>query len=293
MIRNFVCFPKTPIIHCWISAAIHGVTGTFKSAVYTRGCRRERGTRAHTHHAPARANSVSRPTTGEVMRSTVLCIALGLSIASAKRDPSFIPADDEILDPSLRYTPVNSVNYHGVLETAGRQPVVMAYLDDSLPNYEELRETYNRAVATFGCLAPDRNYMMPSGINVRARFIVGEDDVTMPSLSIFRRKRRATFAGNWTEAELRDWVYKELAGLEFVEEDAEYDAFVKSTDKTAVRAARGGLAIVACACERRERAICRRIDESAQRKCVRAAVGRSRSSSSFATPSRPSTPRCS
>ena len=115
----------------------------------------------------------------------------------------------------------------------------------------------------------------------------------MPSLSIFRRKRRATFAGNWTEAELRDWVYKELAGLEFVEEDAEYDAFVKSTEKTAVRAARGGRAIVACACERRERAICRRIDESAQRKCVRAAVGRSRSSSSFATPSRPSTPRCS
>jgi len=168
------------------------------------------------------------------MRSTVLCIALGLSIASAKRDPSFIPADDEILDPSLHYTPVNSVNYHGVLETAGRQPVVMAYLDDSLPNYEELRETYNRAVATFGCLAPDQNYMMPSGINVRARFIVGEDDVTMPSLSIFRRKRRATFAGNWTEAELRVWVYKELAGLEFVEEDAEYDAFVKSTEKTAV-----------------------------------------------------------
>ena len=227
------------------------------------------------------------------MRSTVVCIALGLSIASAKRDPSFIPADDEIIDPSLHYTPVNSVNYHGVLETAGRQPVVMAYLDDSLPNYEELRETYNRAVATFGCLAPDRNYMMPSGINVRARFIVGEDDVTMPSLSIFRRKRRATFAGNWTEAELRVWVYKELAGLEFVEEDAEYDAFVKSTEKTAVRAARVGLAIVACACERRERAICRRIDESAQRKSVRAAVGRSRSSRSFATPSRPSTPRCS
>ena len=47
------------------------------------------------------------------------------------------------------------MNYHGVLETAGRQPVVMAYLDDSLPNYEELRETYNRAVATFSCLAPD------------------------------------------------------------------------------------------------------------------------------------------
>ena len=193
-----------------------------------------------------RANSVDRITYGEVMRSTVLCIALGLSIASAKHDPSFIPADDETLDPSLNYTPIKSVNYHGVLETAGRQPVLMAYLDDSLPNYQELRETYNRAVATFGCLAPDRNYMMPSGINVRARFIVGEDDVTMPSLSIFRRKRRVTFAGNWTEAELRVWVYKELAGVEFVEEDAEYDTFVKSTEKTAVRAGRGGLAIVAC-----------------------------------------------
>ena len=195
---------------------------------------------------PSRNNSLNRIPCDEAMRSAVLCIALGLSIASAKHDPSFIPADDETLDPSLNYTPIKSVNYHGVLETAGRQPVLMAYLDDSLPNYQELRETYNRAVATFGCLAPDRNYMMPSGINVRARFIVGEDDVTMPSLSIFRRKRRVTFAGNWTEAELRVWVYKELAGVEFVEEDAEYDTFVKSTEKTAVRAGRGGLAIVAC-----------------------------------------------
>ena len=201
-------------------------------------------------HARRTSRKLSQHITyGEVMRSTVLCIALGLSIASAKQDPSFIPADDERVDPSLHYTPVNSVNYHGVLETAGRQPVLMAYLDDSLPNYHELRETYNRAVATFGCLAPDQNYMMPSGINVRARFIVGEDDVTMPSLSIFRRKRRVTFAGNWTEAELRVWVYKELAGLEFVEEDAEYDAFVKSTEKTAVRAGRGGLVIAACTCD--------------------------------------------
>jgi len=168
------------------------------------------------------------------MRLPVLCVALGLATTSAKREPAFVPADDETLDPSLNYTPIKSVNYHGILAEAGRQPVLMAYLDDSLENYEEVRDTYNRAVATFGCLAPDRNYMMASGKEVRARFIVSEDDITMPSLSIFRRKRQVTFAGNWTEAELRVWVYKELTGLEFVEEDAEYDAFVKTADKTTV-----------------------------------------------------------
>lgn len=170
------------------------------------------------------------------MRLPILCVALGLATTSAKREPAFVPADDETLDPSLNYTPIKSVNYHGILAEAGRQPVLMAYLDDSLENYEEVRDTYNRAVATFGCLAPDRNYMMASGKEVRARFIVSEDDITMPSLSIFRRKRQVTFAGNWTEAELRVWVYKELTGLEFVEEDAEYDAFVKTADKTTVRA---------------------------------------------------------
>ena len=179
------------------------------------------------------------------MRSTVLCVALGLAITSAKREPAFIPADDETLDPSLNFAPIKSVNYHGVLAAAGRQPVLMAYLDDSLENYEEVRATYNRAAATFGCLAPDRSYMMASGKDVRARFIVGEDDVAMPSLSIFRRKRQVTFTGNWTEAELRVWVYKELAGVTFVEEDAEYDAFVKSAEKTTVRASRVGVTPVA------------------------------------------------
>jgi len=168
------------------------------------------------------------------MRATALCIALGLANTSAKREPAFVPADDEILDPSLNYVPVKSVNYHGVLAAAGRHPVLMAYLDDSLGSYEEVRATYSRAAATFSCLAPDRNYMMASGKEVRARFIVGEDNVEMPSLSIFRRKRKVTFAGNWTEAELRVWVYKELAGLAFIEEDAEYDAFVKSAEKTTV-----------------------------------------------------------
>ena len=45
VVRNFVCLPKTPIIHCWIAAGSHP---RFSPAA---ACR-ERGTRAYTHHAP-------------------------------------------------------------------------------------------------------------------------------------------------------------------------------------------------------------------------------------------------
>ena len=170
------------------------------------------------------------------------CVAtIGLAFASAKREPAFIPAEDDapLSDPSLNYEPLRSVNYHNAFVTAGRHPVLMAYLDDSLEGYEDERATFNRAAAAFKCLNKGGgNYMMAAGNDVRARFIVSQEDIGMPSLSVFRRKRQATFAGNWTELELRDWVYQELAGLRILETDEDYDAFVKTADKTTV----GGLA---------------------------------------------------
>ena len=168
---------------------------------FTPACR-ERGTRAYTHHAPARTNSVSRPTTGEVMRSTVLCIALGLSIASAKRDPSFIPADDEIID-QLHYG--STRDYHGV---SRRQAGSRWSWRTSTIRCRTTRSSRQPCSRYLAALLDQTT--MPSGINVRAPSS-SRDDVTMPSLSIFRRKRRATFRA-MTEAELRVWVYKELAG---------------------------------------------------------------------------------
>ena len=184
---------------------------------------------------PVRATP--RAHNGPAMRASALVVALGLALASAKREPAFIPAEDEdTKDPSLNFEPVKSVHYHNVLTKAGRQPVLMAYLDDALEDYAKVHTTFNRAAADFGCLLPERNYMLAAGKDARARFIVDGEGIEMPSVSIFRRKRKVTFAGNWNETELREWVYKELAGLSFVEEDAEYDAFVKKGEKTAVRA---------------------------------------------------------
>ena len=168
------------------------------------------------------------------MRVLRLCLALGL--ASAARQPSFVPdEDDEELDPSANYRLLKSVQYHNVLKLAGRDPVVMAYLDNSEEDYDTYLKTFDRAAASFKCLPKGGAHLLPAGTDVRARFIVAEDEIAMPNASIFRGAKKVMFDGTWTEAGLRTWVYKQLAGITIIGDDPGYDAFTKTAAKTVVR----------------------------------------------------------
>ena len=167
------------------------------------------------------------------MRTLHLAIALGL--ASAKREPAFIPAEDDepAIDTSLNYRTVKSVQYPNVFAEAGRHPLLMAYLDESAEDYATVQKTFDLAAAEFKCLLKGGTFAMDGSTDVRARFIVG--DRALPSATIFRRKREMTYDGNWTQLGLRNWVYQELTGLSFVNDDHGYDKFVRSASKTVVR----------------------------------------------------------
>ena len=91
------------------------------------------------------------------------------------------------------------------------------------------------AASDFHCLAEAGTRVMLSGVDARAVFIVKEDGIEQPGLSLFKDgSRQANFEGLWNAMALRDWVYSSIAGLAVLTDEPSLTAFASSADKTAV-----------------------------------------------------------
>jgi hypothetical protein len=160
---------------------------------------------------------------------------------------------------ATHYEMLSSVHFHNQLRLAVRDEkdgVVIAFLDETVPNSEDEANEFNTAAGAIRCLFKGGVHAMHVGEEDRAKFIAtrffadyglvptdGPQYKPPPFAALFFDARPVSThaSGDWTASALTAWAYTAFGNVTFVEDGSALAAFETRTPQFALGVFPGGL----------------------------------------------------